>query len=616
MIRRSKLSLLAVVALSLPYSTSAQDNLNNMGEVNGANSIEDSKKSSGNSSNNVLDSEELNASSNNSAPKNNSNNSSSQLNNTEGGGNGADLNADLNSDGGKNSANGNLANDALNNSKANDGGAGTNGSADFGNTNTGNGAGLGGLNGNNLGKNKNTGGLNNPNTGGASNSANLGKTNSPSNNPAPPPNSAQTPGTADTPPPPQETPPDPAATATNSAPPPDASAAPTAEAPSEPPAEAPKKMSAAEKRQARLELIKKMAESIPALRPGEGPLEYTVQPGDTLWDIADQLLDDAMWWPRLWVLNPEVTDPDKIEPGIRLVFYPGSADKSPELAVQDAADPFGPSKIDLATLQTFSMDTKRWTGPTGEFVDPRNLPGDQNLLSIGEPMINATYMFRLPGFYAGSDPGSVGEIISNPNNPLIAGQGQNLVAQFDRSPNPGERFHVLRETPALSGLDPVRPDGTLYAHVGSVGVVRASPNGYATLVAEDNGSYVSPNDILVPANKNLYVPVAPNEVGRPNQAAAYVVATEGGQYQSAGPGIAVYLQGVDGRNPFSVGDDVELFMPIGGNFGFASEKTPREKVAVARIVDARPESAVGVIIRASREVTAGASTSPTMFDEW
>jgi len=372
-----------------------------------------------------------------------------------------------------------------------------------------------------------------------------------------------------------------------------------------------KTKSRTEKLRDRLELTRKIAENIPPLRPGEGPLEYTVQPGDTLWDISDQLLDDPLWWPRLWVLNPEISNPDQIEPGLKLVFYPGSADKAPELIISDEADPIGNPKVELTTLQTFNLDIQRGLVQSGEIIDPASLPADQHFLSVGEPTLNATYLFRLPGFFGDSNINQVGEVLSSPNSPLIAGQGQHFLARFDNPPKPGERFIALRESPILSHLQAVHPENNLYSHSGLVGVVRSTADGFATLVAEENSAHIAPFDILIPANKSLYVPIDRNSLGRPNQAPALVVGTEGGHYQSAGPGSAVFLQGVNGDNPFRIGDDVELYMPLGGFVGFADEVMPREKVAIARIVDVTADSAVGVVMKASREVTTGASTFET-----
>jgi hypothetical protein len=49
-------------------------------------------------------------------------------------------------------------------------------------------------------------------------------------------------------------------------------------------------------------------------------------------------------------------------------------------------------------------------------------------------------------------------------------------------------------------------------------------------------------------------------------------------------------------------------MPPGGNYAYSDELGIRERVAVARIVETNPDSAVGVILKAAREVSTGAST--------
>lgn len=48
------------------------------------------------------------------------------------------------------------------------------------------------------------------------------------------------------------------------------------------------------------------------------PRVYTVQEGDTLWEIADHFLDDPWRWPELWDRNAFVSNPDLIYPGDRL----------------------------------------------------------------------------------------------------------------------------------------------------------------------------------------------------------------------------------------------------------------------------------------------------------
>lgn len=48
------------------------------------------------------------------------------------------------------------------------------------------------------------------------------------------------------------------------------------------------------------------------------PKNYTVIKGDTLWDISGSKLNEPMLWPRLWQVNPQITNPDLIFPGTKI----------------------------------------------------------------------------------------------------------------------------------------------------------------------------------------------------------------------------------------------------------------------------------------------------------
>lgn len=60
------------------------------------------------------------------------------------------------------------------------------------------------------------------------------------------------------------------------------------------------------------------------LRP-DHPEFHIVQPGDTLWDISAQFLQDPWLWPEIWHVNDQVGNPHLIYPGdvLALVYVDG-----------------------------------------------------------------------------------------------------------------------------------------------------------------------------------------------------------------------------------------------------------------------------------------------------
>jgi len=45
------------------------------------------------------------------------------------------------------------------------------------------------------------------------------------------------------------------------------------------------------------------------------PVTHKVQRGDTLWSICEKYYGDATLWPKLWEMNPFVTNPHLLKPG-------------------------------------------------------------------------------------------------------------------------------------------------------------------------------------------------------------------------------------------------------------------------------------------------------------
>ncbi|MBN8540361.1 MAG: LysM peptidoglycan-binding domain-containing protein [Deltaproteobacteria bacterium] len=60
---------------------------------------------------------------------------------------------------------------------------------------------------------------------------------------------------------------------------------------------------------------------------------YSVQPGDTLWDLSQTLFADGFYWSRLWAENPEIQNPHNIAKGQAIRFIGGTEATPPEIRV-------------------------------------------------------------------------------------------------------------------------------------------------------------------------------------------------------------------------------------------------------------------------------------------
>src|SRR4051812_23050953 len=84
--------------------------------------------------------------------------------------------------------------------------------------------------------------------------------------------------------------------------------------------------------------------------PG-APDEYTIQKGDTLWDLSQKFLNNPWYWPKIWSLNPSIENPHWIYPGNKLRLVPGEG--GPQAPAQGAAEGQQPEAgIDASALNS------------------------------------------------------------------------------------------------------------------------------------------------------------------------------------------------------------------------------------------------------------------------
>ncbi len=80
--------------------------------------------------------------------------------------------------------------------------------------------------------------------------------------------------------------------------------------------------------------------------------KYVVQQGDWLWKIAKTLFGSGFYYSKIWSLNPHITNPHQIEPGMALVFESG--------------DPESPPTVNLGSFEEEGLKGEEVVGKKGD----------------------------------------------------------------------------------------------------------------------------------------------------------------------------------------------------------------------------------------------------------
>ncbi len=97
----------------------------------------------------------------------------------------------------------------------------------------------------------------------------------------------------------------------------------------------------------------------------ESGFYYTVQKGDTLWDLSKKFADSPWQWPNLWHYNPNIKNPHLIYPGEKILIYKKSwAEKPTQPAVTKKA-PEQQKYISYTKINTVGFIRKEPVTPCG-----------------------------------------------------------------------------------------------------------------------------------------------------------------------------------------------------------------------------------------------------------
>ncbi|MEI8026428.1 MAG: LysM peptidoglycan-binding domain-containing protein [Pseudomonadota bacterium] len=356
--------------------------------------------------------------------------------------------------------------------------------------------------------------------------------------------------------------------------------------------------------------------NIKTLSEGEAPEFYKVEPGDTLTDVCDQLLDEPGYWPKLWSFNSEIKNPHFIWPGMNLKFYSGDEANPPYLQISNADSmvPTNSAGLSMASLvdspfQIAPLPQKKveqgFEIDPDSIVDVLDVTTDSSDIDyFGSPFVPTEMQVNIPAFIFEDTQSALGTVFTGVDANINAGVGNQVVIEDEDGLNPGTIYSVIRYSGKVSTFSGSGTVGYRYEYAGKITMQnKMNDDDYylATVIESDRG--IQPGDIIVPyiANRRS-VPISDQFV-KGSDASGEVVGFDFEESQIGATGNFVFIAGIKS----SPGALVNLYR---NTFGFASTREHNDLVnlqhaATAKILDVKADVATAYIVSSRDAVALG-----------
>jgi LysM repeat protein len=145
--------------------------------------------------------------------------------------------------------------------------------------------------------------------------------------------------------------------------------------------------------------------------------DYTVEKGDTLWDISNKELQDPFLWPKVWKENPEVKNPDRI--------YPNQNIKIPLHLLQKEVAPQPPKPVVKPVIKPIPEEKP------AKMIQPakKEYLVDKNLLILSGYIADSAH--------------SVGAIYDKPGEITNLAKGDYAYVTTDHPVKKGDKFYII-----------------------------------------------------------------------------------------------------------------------------------------------------------------------------
>ena len=153
------------------------------------------------------------------------------------------------------------------------------------------------------------------------------------------------------------------------------------------------------------------------------PRTHVVQKGDTLWDICEKYYGDPNLWPKLWQMNPFITNPHLLRPGDLVTLLEGVPLRRAEVEQEGKEIPVEKAE-----------EPKPVTAPVVTGID---VSGITNVEAIGHLSVKE------------ADPW--GFILASQSGRELLSQGETIFLHLNngKAAKPGDQFNIYKSSPLI-----------------------------------------------------------------------------------------------------------------------------------------------------------------------
>ncbi len=310
----------------------------------------------------------------------------------------------------------------------------------------------------------------------------------------------------------------------------------------------------------------------------DAPERYTVQKGDTLWDISAKFLTDPWYWPEIWHINSQVANPHLIYPGdvLALTWVEGQ----PRVMVETG----GPIRMSPRVRES----------PLSEAINA--IPYDRIAAFTSRPDVLAAEQVKGAPY-----------VVRGRDQRLISAQGNDIYVRRFTNSAPGGRYNIYHVGDELK--DPDTGDVLGYQGMFTGQADHRQSGDPATLFVANSARETTEGDILLPDAVSLnmdFIPRAPATAIN-----GTIMSVSGGDQRTVTGVFDVVVinrgssQGLAPGHVLAIWEAGEEVLDKSANAVSRKARLPEERIGLLMVFKTYDRMSYALAMESSREIKAG-----------